>query len=235
MTDEIYEREERLIGKEAFKKLRESRVALFGLGGVGGSCAEALARAGIGELDLVDPDRVCRSNFNRQLLATNLTLGTYKADAAKERIQSIDPSCIVHGYKQFYLPETEGEFDLTRYDYIVDAIDMVTGKIALAKNAARCAVPIVSCMGTGNKLDPAKLEIGDLNSTSVCPLARVMRRELKKIGITRMKVVYSKEEPIRPLEGETDGRRGPVGSISFVPAAAGLLLASVVVRDLIQR
>ncbi len=216
------------------EKLKNSRVAVFGVGGVGGYCVEALARAGVGALDLIDSDRVSLTNLNRQLHALHSTIGQYKVDVAKERILDISPDCTVRTYKTFYLPETAGEFDFRAYDYIVDAIDTVTGKIALVKNARACNTPIISAMGAGNKLDPTRFEVSDLAKTSVCPLARTMRRELKKYGIEHLKVVYSKEEPIRPLPTEEEsGKRETPGSVSFVPSVAGLILAGEVVKDLV--
>ena len=216
------------------EKLKNSRVAVFGVGGVGGYCVEALARAGVGALDLIDSDRVSLTNLNRQLHALHSTIGQYKVDVAKERILDISPDCTVRTYKTFYLPETAGEFDFRAYDYIVDAIDTVTGKIALVKSARACNTPIISAMGAGNKLDPTRFEVSDLAKTSVCPLARTMRRELKKYGIEHLKVVYSKEEPIRPLPTEEEsGKRETPGSVSFVPSVAGLILAGEVVKDLV--
>ncbi len=229
-----FSRTELLIGAEGVKKLAASRVAVFGVGGVGGYCVEALARAGIGALDLVDSDTVSLTNINRQLHATTKTLGSYKVDVAAERVKEINPSCVVRTFKTFFLPETAGEFDFHLYDYIVDAIDTVTGKIALAVGAKACNTPLISSMGAGNKLDPTKFEVADLSKTSVCPLARTMRHELKKRGIEHLKVVYSKEEPIRPLPSEEEsGKRETPGSISFVPSVAGLILAGEVVKDLI--
>lgn len=223
-------RTELLLGREAVEKLKKSRVAVFGLGGVGGYALEALARSCIGALDLIDGDKFTETNLNRQILATHRSLGRKKVDIASERVHDIAPDCLVRAYDLFYLPETEGLFDFREYDYIVDAIDMVTGKLALVKNANACGTPIISSMGTGNKLDPSKLEITDLAQTSVCPLARVMRRELKKAGITHLTVVASKEPPLSLKEENTEHA---VGSVAFVPAVAGLLLASKVVKDLI--
>ncbi len=229
-----FSRTELLIGEEGVKKLAASRVAVFGVGGVGGYCVEALARAGIGALDLIDNDVFSLTNLNRQLHATYKTLGKYKVDVVAERVKEINPDCVVRTFKTFYLPETAGEFDFRGYDYIVDAIDTVAGKIALAVNAQAVHTPIISAMGAGNKLDPTKFEVADLSKTSVCPLARTMRRELKKRGIEHLKVVYSKEEPIRPLPSdEESGKRETPGSVSFVPSVAGLILAGEVVKDLI--
>lgn len=229
-----YERTRMLIGGGAMARLRAARVAVFGVGGVGGYAVEALARSGVGALDLIDSDTVCLSNLNRQIIATRETLGRYKVDVAAERVASIDPEITVRTYRTFYLPETAGEFDLTRYDYIVDAIDTVAGKIALALNAREAGTPIISALGTGNKLDPTKLALGDIYDTSVCPLARVMRRELRRRGVERLSVLWSSEEPIRPLSTEEEPRRRAVpGSTAFVPGAGGLIIASKVVRDLI--
>ncbi len=216
------------------QKLKQSRVIVFGLGGVGGYAAEALARSGVGALDLVDHDTVSLTNLNRQILATERTVGRYKADVAAERVAEIDPDCVVRTYKTFYLPETEGDFDLHAYDYIVDAIDTVAGKLALAVNAKKCGTPIISAMGAGNKLDPTRFEVADISETSVCPLARTMRRELKRRGIEHLKVVYSREKPIRPLPtDEESGKRVTPGSVAFVPSVMGLILAGEVVKDLV--
>ena len=231
-----FERTRILIGDEALAKLRAARVAVFGVGGVGGYVVEALSRSGIGALDMIDNDTVCLTNLNRQIIATHSTLGRYKVDVAAERVADIDPDCAVRTYKTFYLPETEGEFDFTQYDYIVDAIDTVAAKISLVLNAQRAGTPILCALGTGNKLDPAKLEIGDLCDTSVCPLARVMRRELRRRGVTHLQVLWSREEPIKPLPSEEEPtRRSVPGSTAFVPPAAGLMIASKVVRDIIDR
>ncbi len=244
-----FARTELLLGRHALEILAQSRVAVFGLGGVGSYAVEALARSGIGSLDLIDHDKFSLSNLNRQLYATHRTVGRFKADVAAERIAEIHPDCVVHTHKVFFLPETEQNFDFHAYDYIVDAIDTVTGKIALIRKAEASKTPIISCMGAGNKLDPTKFEVADISETSVCPLARTMRRELKKYGIRHLKVVYSKEPPIRPgehaelscpaemLSGEAadTGRRDIPGSVAFVPSVAGLILAGEVVKDLIAR
>ncbi len=220
-----------MFGKEAMEKLAASRVAVFGLGGVGGYTVEALARSGVGALDLIDNDKVSLTNLNRQILATHHTIGEYKADVASARVKEINPDCKVTAHKVFYLPETQGEFDFTKFDYIVDAIDTVAGKIAIIENAEKCGVPVISCMGAGNKLDPTAFEVADIYKTSVCPLAKVMRRELKKRGVQKCKVVYSKEEPF--VKGaEEDGKRIPA-SVAFVPSVAGLILAGEVIKDLI--
>ena len=216
-------------------RLRASRVAVFGIGGVGGYVVEALARSGVGALDLIDHDVVSVTNLNRQIIALRSTVGRHKVDVAAERIADIDPEITVRTYKTFYLPENADEFDFTQYNYVVDAIDTVTGKIALVMDTHRAGTPLISSLGTGNKLDPSKLEISDIYATSVCPLARVMRRELRKRGVESLKVLWSREEPITPLptEEETE-RRGLPGSTAFVPSAAGLMIASEVVRELIS-
>ena len=231
-----FERTRMLFGAAAMEKLARSRVAVFGLGGVGGYVVEALARSGVGALDLIDNDVVAFSNLNRQIIATEKTLGLYKADAAAARVAAINPECRVRTFKMFYLPG-ESDFDFTGVDYVVDAIDTVTGKLGLVMAAREAGVPIVSAMGTGNKLDPTLLRVSDISETSVCPLARVMRKELRKRGVEHLKVVWSPEEPLtpEPPEGEAppEGRRSIPGSNAFVPAAAGLILAAEVVKDLI--
>ena len=214
------------------KKLYGSRVAVFGIGGVGGYVVEALARSGIGALDLVDNDKVALSNINRQIIATMKTVGMYKVDAAKERIFDINPDCKVTVYKTFYMPDTADQFDFTQYDYIVDAIDTVTGKLTIIENAKKAGVPVISSMGAGNKLDAAAFEVADLYKTSVCPLAKVMRRECKKRGITSLKVVYSKEEPVKSSAVLAEGGRNIPGSIAFAPSSAGLVIAGEVIKDL---
>ena len=251
MSDQ-FSRTRMLLGASGMEKLRRARVAVFGLGGVGGYAVEALARSGVGALDLIDDDRVCLSNLNRQILAVHSTLGQYKADAARQRVLDINPGAAVRTYKIFYGPETADQFDFTQFDYIVDAIDTVTGKLALAEQAQRAGTPIISCMGAGNKLDPTAFEVADINQTSVCPLARIMRKELRKRGIKKLKVVYSREEAMVPLEAASDGgedgacdtpgpdrkgtpRRQTPGSSAFVPAAAGLILAGEVICDLAGR
>lgn len=245
-----FSRTELLLGKEGINKLSSCRVAVFGIGGVGGYAVEALVRSGVGALDLIDDDRVCLSNLNRQLHATRKTIGEYKVDVAAERIAEINPNCIVKTYKTFYLPETEDEFDFREYDYVIDAIDTVTGKLSLVRKANECGTPIISAMGAGNKLDPTMFEVADISKTSVCPLARTMRRELKKWGIAHLKVVYSKEQPIRPeadaeigcrercigspeTERKCTVRRDVPGSTAFVPSVVGLIIAGEVVKDLI--
>ena len=193
-------RTESVIGSNALEKLKASRVAVFGLGGVGGNCVEALARSGIGTLDLIDNDRVCLSNLNRQILATERTIGQRKTDAARERVLQINPAAVVNVYPLFYLPETAGQFDFSVYDYVVDAIDTVTGKLMIVEQAYAAGTPVISCMGAGNKMDPTALRVADIYETNVCPLAKVMRRELKRRGIPSLKVVYSTEKAIRPGE-----------------------------------
>lgn len=230
-----FSRSELLLGREAMDKLSKSRVAVFGVGGVGGYAVEALVRSGIGAVDLIDNDKVSLTNLNRQIIATHSTIGEYKVDAAKKRCLDINPNVIVNTHNVFYLPENADEFDFSQYDYIVDAIDTVSGKIALVENANKSATPIISSMGAGNKLDAAAFEVSDVFKTSVCPLAKVMRRELKKRGIKKLKVVYSKEEPIKPKGEceESSAFRQLPGSVSFVPSVAGLIIAGEVVKDLI--
>ena len=228
-------------------KLAASRVAVFGVGGVGGYVVEALARSGIGALDLIDDDKVCLSNINRQIIATHKTIGQYKVDAAADRVRDISPECVVRIFKTFYLPETQDQFDFTQYDYIVDAIDTVTGKLTIIENADKAGTPVISSMGAGNKLDPSAFEVEDIYKTSVCPLAKVMRRECRKRGIKSLKVVYSKEEPITPREEVVDEtsdilqpgserggakRRSTPGSTAFVPSVVGLIIAGEIINDL---
>lgn len=233
-----FSRTELLIGTENMTKLYNARVAVFGIGGVGGYVVEALARSGVGTLDLVDNDQVCLTNLNRQIIATTKTIGQYKVDAAKERILEINPDAVVHVYKTFYLPENKDQFDFRQYDYVVDAIDTVSGKLALAEQAHAAGVPIISSMGAGNKMNPTAFRVADINQTSVCPLAKVMRRELKKRGISRLKVVYSEEKPLSPYPGvEIDSqeqRRQTPGSNAFVPSVVGLIIAGEVIKDLIS-
>lgn len=233
---DAFERTRLVLGDEAMRILSQSRVAVFGLGGVGGCVVEALARSGVGALDLIDHDVISETNLNRQLLAMVRTIGRYKAEVAAERVLDINPLCRVTVHRCFFLPDTAAQFDFTQYDYVVDAIDTVTGKLLLAEEAARCGVPIISSMGTGNKLDPAAFRVADITETAVCPLARIMRKELKKRGIEHLKVVYSREKPRRGEETlispEETGRRDIPGSVSFVPGAAGLILAGEVIRDL---
>ena len=234
-----FSRTEILIGKTGVKRLSDSRVAIFGIGGVGGYAAEALARSGVGALDLFDSDKVSLTNLNRQIYALYSTIGRYKVDVAKERILDINPECRVNIYKVFYLPENSDQFDLSVYDYIIDAVDTVTAKIELIVRAQECGTLVISAMGAGNKLDASAFEVSDIYETSVCPLARVMRRELKNRGVKKLKVVYSKEKPVETYCAEAGGagkgRKSVPGSISFVPAAAGLILAGEVIKDLALR
>ena len=246
-----FSRTELLLGKEAMEKLKNSKVAIFGIGGVGGYTAEALVRSGVGTLDLIDDDKVCLTNINRQIFATRKTVGKYKVDVAEERLQDINPDAVINTHKTFYMPDTAEQFDFSQYDYIVDAIDTVTGKITLIVNADKAGTPIISSMGAGNKLDASAFEVADIYSTSVCPLARVMRTELRKRKIKSLKVVYSKEKPIVPIDGmaisckqhcvcppgtarKCTQRRQVPGSTAFVPSVVGLIIAGEVVKDLIR-
>lgn len=230
-------------------RLAASRVAVFGIGGVGGYVVEALVRSGVGALDLIDDDKVCLTNLNRQIIATRKTVGKYKVDVAEERVHDINPDCQVRTYKTFYLPETQDQFDFTEYDYVVDAIDTVTGKLGIIMQAKEANVPVISAMGAGNKVNPAMFEVADIYDTSVCPLAKVMRRECRKRGIKSLKVVYSKEEPIKPIEDmaisckencicppgaehKCTQRRAIPGSTAFAPSVVGLIIAGEVVNDL---
>lgn len=234
-----FSRTELILGSEAMERLKAARVAVFGVGGVGGYVIEALVRSGIGAIDLIDNDKISVSNINRQIYALRSTIGQYKVDVAKARVLDINPDISVNIYKTFYLPETADEFDFSRYDYIVDAIDTVKGKIELVVQANKCNTPIISSMGAGNKLDPTLFEVADIYKTSVCPLARVMRQELKKRKIKKLKVVYSKEIPIQPslclldncIEEEKVVKHIP-GSNAFVPSVAGLIIAGEVIKDL---
>ena len=225
---ESMERTAYLIGEDGVTLLGSKHVVLFGVGGVGGYVAEALGRAGIGMLTLVDKDTVSVSNINRQIIATYDTVGRSKTEVMAERLRSINPEIKLECRDCFFLPDTADTFDFTAYDYVVDAVDTVTAKLELVKRAQEAGVPILSCMGTGNKLDPSRFEIADIGKTSVCPLAKVMRRELKKRGITKLKVLYSKEEPIKHEAGTVPG------SISFVPSVAGLMIAGEVIKDLLR-
>ena len=233
---EQFSRTEALLGSAAMDRLRSARVAVFGLGGVGGYAVEALARSGIGTLDLFDHDTVSLTNLNRQILATHDTVGKLKVDAAKARILSINPHAVVNAHPVFYMPDTANQYDFSVYDYIVDAIDTVTAKLCMIQNAVAAGVPIISCMGTGNKLDPTALQVTDISKTTVCPLARIMRKELRKRGIDHLKVVYSTEEALIPVGAEEEaaalGKRTIPGSTAFVPGVAGLILAGEVIRDL---
>lgn len=234
--DEQFSRTALLLGEPGVQRLRNARVAVFGLGGVGGYVVEALARAGIGQLDLIDKDEVSVSNLNRQILATHSTVGLQKTEAARRRVLDINPNCQVRVYPVFYLPDTAKNFDFTQYDYIVDAIDTVTAKLAMAEHAAAAGTPMISCMGTGNKLDASAFQVADISKTSMCPLARVMRKELGKRGIRHLKVVYSQEEAMKSTGWEEEaaalGKRQIPGSMPFVPGAAGLILAGEVIKDL---
>lgn len=232
MEENQFERTALLLGKASVERLARKRVAVFGVGGVGGFVCEGLVRAGIGAIDIVDKDIVAISNINRQLIALNSTVGKNKVDVLEERLKDINKNLIIKKYKCFFLPETSETFDFREYDYVVDAIDTVTGKIELILKAKEAGVPIISAMGAGNKLEPAAFLVSDIYKTSVCPLARVMRRELKKRGVEKLKVVYSKEEPIKPLFEE--GEEVVPGSISFVPPVVGLIIAGEVVKDLIR-
>lgn len=223
-----------LLGEENLEKLKRARVAVFGVGGVGGYVVEALARSGVGVLDLIDKDTVSESNINRQIIALHSTVGRYKTEVAAERARDINPDICVRVYNTFYLPETAAQFDFSRYDYVVDAIDTVSGKIAIVEEAKKANVPVIAAMGAGNKLDPTKFEVADISKTSVCPLARVMRRELKKRGIEHLKVVYSKEEPLPSLVVDEESGKSVPGSVAFVPSVVGLILAGEVVKDLIK-
>ena len=244
-----FSRTELLLGHDNMEKLKNARVAVFGIGGVGGFTVEALARSGVGTLDLIDDDKVCLTNINRQIIATRKTIGQYKVDAAKERVLDINPDAVVNTYKTFFVPETADEFDFSAYDYVVDAIDTVTGKIMLVEAAQKAGTPIISSMGAGNKLDPTAFEVADIYKTSVCPLAKVIRRELKKRGIKKLKVVYSKEKAMTPIDDTANScrshcicppgakhkcteRRDIPGSVAFVPSVVGLIIAGEVVKDL---
>lgn len=229
---EQFERSALLLGADAIEKLSGCRVAVFGLGGVGGYVVEALARSGVGTLDLIDGDTVSITNLNRQILALHTTIGQYKTTAAAQRVKAINPHICANERNIYYDKTTQSQFDFTQYDYVVDAIDCVTSKLMLAVACKQANTPIISCMGTGNKLNPMAFKVADINKTSVCPLARVMRRELKKLGVEKLKVVYSEEEPIKR---EAQGNEHPVpASVAFVPAAAGLLIAGEVIKDLIN-
>ena len=233
---EQFSRTEILLGSEAMEKLYKARVAVFGIGGVGGYTVEALARCGIGALDLIDSDTVSVSNINRQILATHSTVGKLKVDVAKARVLDINPNCHVKTYPCFYLPDTADRFDFTQYDYIVDCIDTVTGKLQLVERAVAAGTPIICSMGTGNKLDPSAFQVADISKTTMCPLARIMRKELKKRGINHLKVVYSQEEALTPVGTEEEcallGKRQIPGSTAFVPGTAGLILAGEVIKDI---
>lgn len=245
-----FSRTELLLGKDGIEKLASSRVAIFGIGGVGGYTVEALARSGVGTFDLIDDDKICITNINRQIYALRSTVGKYKVDVAKDRILDINPNAVVNTYKTFYTPETTDEFDFSQYDYVVDAIDTVVGKLKIVEKAKEAKIPVISSMGAGNKMNPALFEVTDIFKTSVCPLAKVMRQELKKRKIRKLKVVYSKEIPIKPNDDieisckkhcvcppgtvrKCTARRQIPGSNAFVPSVVGLIIAGEVVKDLI--
>lgn len=247
-----FSRTQLLVGKEAMERLANARVAIFGIGGVGGYVVEALARSGVGTLDLIDDDKICLTNLNRQIIATRSTIGKYKVDVAKARVLDINPKAVVNTYQTFYVPETAEQFDFSQYDYVVDAIDTVTGKINLVMQTEQTHTPIISSMGAGNKMDPTAFKVADIYKTSVCPLAKVMRRELKKRGIKKLKVVYSEEKPLTPIEDESISckshcvcppgtvrkctqRRQVPGSNAFVPSVVGLIIAGEVIKDLIKQ
>lgn len=247
-----FSRTQLLVGKEAIDKFRNARVAVFGIGGVGGYVCEGLVRSGIGAFDLIDDDKVCLTNLNRQIIATRKTVGKYKADVMKERILEINPDCHVEVHKCFFLPENADEFHFEDYDYVVDAVDTVTAKIEIIMKAQEKGVPVISCMGAGNKLDGSQFKVADIYKTSMCPLAKVMRRELKKRGVKKLKVVYSEEKPTRPLEDmsiscrthcicppgaqhKCTERRDIPGSTAFVPSIAGLLIAGEIIKDLAEK
>ena len=230
---EQFSRTAMVIGEKALEKLASCRVAIFGIGGVGGYALEALVRSGVGEFDLIDNDTVNVTNINRQIIALHNTVGQYKVDVAKERILSINPEAKVNVHKLFYLPENAGEIDFTKYSYVVDCVDTVTAKLEIVERAKSANIPVISCMGTGNKLDPTLFEVSDIYKTSVCPLAKVMRRELKKRNINSLNVVYSKEKPAKPLPQEDLIKRPIPGSVPFVPSVAGLIIAGEVIKNLI--
>lgn len=232
-----FSRTELLIGSENIEKLNNSRVAVFGIGGVGSFTAEALVRAGVGSIDLIDSDEVSVTNINRQIIALHSTVGRAKVDAARDRLLDINPNAVVVSHNMFFTAENAHELDFSNYDYVVDAIDTVTSKLLLVQQANESNTPIICSMGTGNKLDPTALEVADIYDTSVCPLARVMRTELRKRGVKELKVVYSKEEPLKPADSDEkmpQGRRQTPGSVSFVPSVAGLIIAGEVIKDLIK-
>ncbi len=247
-----FSRTELLFGSDGMERLKSCRVAVFGIGGVGGYAAEALARSGIGALDLIDDDRICLTNLNRQIYALRSTVGKYKTDVAEQRIHDINPEIQVYNHKCFYMPDTSGQFNFREYDYVIDAIDTVTGKLEIIQNAQKSGVPVISCMGAGNKLDPTAFRVADIYQTKVCPLARTIRYECRKRGIQKLKVVYSEEQPRKPIE-ETENscrthcicppgtarkctvRRDIPGSTAFVPSVAGLILAGEVIKDLLKK
>ena len=234
--EEQFSRTGLLLGEDALQRLQQARVAVFGIGGVGGYTVEALVRAGVGTIDVIDSDTVSVSNLNRQLLATYDTVGMLKVEAAKNRILSINPKAVVNAHPIFYTPETADQLDFSQFDYIVDAIDTVTGKLCIIQRAMEVGVPVISCMGTGNKLDASALQVADISKTTICPLARIMRKELRKRGINHLKVVYSTEEALTPVGAEEEaaalGKRTIPGSTAFVPGTAGLILAGEVIKDI---
>ncbi|MCR5265709.1 MAG: tRNA threonylcarbamoyladenosine dehydratase [Cyanobacteria bacterium RUI128] len=231
-----FSRTELLIGKEGVEKLQNSYVAVFGLGGVGGHCVEALVRSGVGKIDLIDNDTVAVTNLNRQLFATQKTIGRYKTDVAEERLKEINPEVEIVKHQTFYTPETADEFDFSKYDYVVDAIDTVVGKLSLIEKSKEYNVPIICSMGAGNKMDPTKFEVADISKTSVCPLAKVIRQELKKRKIKKVKVVYSKELPIKPAKSNEETVKHQIpGSNAFVPSVVGLIMAGEVIKDIILK
>lgn len=230
---EQFSRTEMLIGEDAMKKLQNSRVAIFGIGGVGGHAMEALVRSGLGEIDIIDSDKVVESNLNRQIIATRKTIGQYKVDAAEERLLDINPNIVIHKYQKFFTPETSEEFDFTKYDYVVDAIDTVTGKIELVMKCKEHNIPIICSMGAGNKMNPTEFQVADIYNTSVCPLAKVMRQELRKRNVKTLKVVYSQEPPVVQKTSTTE-KRIPASN-AFVPSVVGLIIASEVVKDLVNK
>lgn len=232
-TEEMYARTVRLIGQDGFDRLRRAHVCLFGVGGVGGAAAEALVRAGIGKITLVDPDTVAASNLNRQLVATQETVGMPKTAAAERRLHAIDPNCTVIERRTFYLPENAAEFDFAEYDYVLDAIDTVSAKLSIVAECKKAGTPVICAMGTGNKLTAEGMTVTYIEKTHTCPLAAVMRRELKKRGIKKVKVVYSPVPPVKPAPDPTAGKKQPPASISFVPPVCGYLMAGEVVRDLL--
>ncbi len=230
-----FSREELLLGSSAISRLRSCRVAVFGVGGVGGYVAEALARGGVGQIDLIDDDTVSLSNINRQIIALHSTVGRAKVDVMAERIRDICPETVVYPHRMFYLPETADRFDFAQYDYVADAIDTVAGKIEIILRAKAAGVPVISAMGAGNKLDPTAFHVADISKTKVCPLARAMRTQLRKRGIEHLKVVYSEEAPLTPAESdETGSKRQVPGSVSFVPPVAGLIMAGEIIKDIVK-
>ncbi len=239
-----FSRTELIFGRSAMDILANARVAVFGVGGVGGFTVEALARSGVGTLDIIDDDKVALTNLNRQIIALHSTIGKYKVDVAKERILDINPECEVNAYKTFFMPENADQFDFSQYDYVVDAIDTVTGKIEIIEQAKKAGIPVISSMGAGNKVDPTAFEVTDIYKTSVCPLAKVMRYQLKRRGIKKLKVVYSKEEPITPVQSvveecvneseKSSSRRSTPGSNAFVPSVVGLIIAGEVIKDIVK-